>query len=114
MSAAEAFYREMVSFGLSVEARDGTLYVSPTDQITDALRAKIRANKPELLAMLRDQSRPSWRWLVTHPDGTVTDHTITPPDTLAQMRVAYPEAVSFEPLFFDARPLDQIRKGIAA
>jgi hypothetical protein len=30
------------------------------------------------------------------------------------MRVAYPEAVSFEPLFFDARPLDQINKRVAA
>jgi hypothetical protein len=42
----------MVSFGLSVVARDGMLYVSPIEQITDALRAKIRANKPGLLALL--------------------------------------------------------------
>ena len=58
MSAAAAFYREMVSFGLSVEARDGTLYVSPIEQITDALRAKIRANKPELLALLSGAEPP--------------------------------------------------------
>lgn len=43
--------------------------------------------------------RPSWRWLVQHADGSWTDHTVTPPDTLAQMRVAYPDAVAFEPLF---------------
>ncbi|NCC28538.1 MAG: hypothetical protein EOM22_10435 [Gammaproteobacteria bacterium] len=95
MSAAEAFYREMVSFGLSVEARDGTLYVSPTDQITDALRAKIREHKPELLRLL---SRPSWRWLVTNADGTVIDHTVTPHATEPEMRAAYPGAVGFEPV----------------
>jgi hypothetical protein len=58
MSAAEAFYREMVSFGLSVEARDGTIYVSPAEQITDALRAKIRTHKPELLALLSGAEPP--------------------------------------------------------
>jgi hypothetical protein len=48
----------MVSFGLSVEARDGTLYVSPIEQITDALRVKIRANKSELLALLSGAEPP--------------------------------------------------------
>lgn len=72
---------------------------------------EIREHKPELLRLL---SRPSWRWLVTHPDGTVADHTTTPHATEPEMRAAYPDAIGFEPLGFDARPLDQIRKEIAA
>lgn len=71
MGAAESFYREMVAFGLSVEARDGTLFVSPTEQITDALRTKIRAHKPELLALLTGAANDAAHhhlWLTTPAD----------------------------------------------
>ncbi|WP_296695405.1 hypothetical protein [Thiocapsa sp. UBA6158] len=95
MGAAESLYREMVSFGLSVEEHDGTLFVSPIEQITDALRAQIRAYKPELLALLTGAaSGPAHhhRWLVTTPTGEVFSLSRTPPATLAEIAADYPGA----------------------
>ncbi len=96
MRAAEALYREMVSFGLSVEARDGMLFVSPTEQITDALRAKIRITKHDLLALLSRPANapaPPRTWLVTPAAGDPFSLSRTPRGTLAEIEADYPGAL---------------------
>ncbi len=78
---------------------DGKLKGAGNQSTLDQWLPEIRANKHSLVALLRERNRPSWRWLVMHPDGTVSDHTVTPPETLAEIRRAYPECIAFEPLF---------------
>ncbi|WP_373510379.1 hypothetical protein [Thiocapsa sp.] len=50
----------MLADGFDIEARDGTLYVSPAEQLTDGLRAEIIQHKPALLALLSEPKRIDW------------------------------------------------------
>ena len=58
MSAAETFFRELIQYGYSVEVDGERLLVSPRERITDALRQRIKAAKPALLALLRNGQQP--------------------------------------------------------
>ncbi len=95
---AKATFNLLVSGGFAAVVEDGTLYVSPEDGLTDRMVELIRANRDGLVRLL-SSDRPSWRWLVTYPDGTVIDHTITPHATRAEMQRAYSGAVELRPLF---------------
>ena len=54
---------DLASAGLSIEAHDHRLVVRPASKLTDDLRARLRATKPELLALL----------LAPMPDRTCTE-----------------------------------------
>jgi hypothetical protein len=110
MDAATTFHL-LVKDGFTLGTEGDKLTVRPVSRLTGELREAIRAHKSELIAMLGNPppDRPSWRWILTHPDGTVTDHTTTPHATLAEMRAAYPDALSFEPLFGLTPAMEQPR-----
>ncbi len=61
--------------GFGCRADGDRLIVHPAEGLTDALRAMIRAAKPDLLAYLT----PRRLWLLRHADGRLVSHSFTPP-----------------------------------
>lgn len=55
--------------GFTLRVRGDSLHVAPAERLTDDLRAAIRANKPELLALLARPAEGDWVHLLG-PDGT--------------------------------------------
>ena len=82
--------------GLRVEAgADGKLRV--TGQLTDALRASIRTNKPALLAELaanaeRYAQGRARLWRIRYPNVASIDVLFTPDSSAEEVREAYPGA----------------------
>ncbi len=57
---APTLLHRLIDDGFTLEAADGTLYVSPAEQITDGLRADITRHKSALLALLSQPKRIDW------------------------------------------------------
>ncbi len=57
---APTLLHRLLDDGFTLEATDGTLYVSPAEQITDGLGAEITQHKPALLALLSQPKRIDW------------------------------------------------------
>ena len=90
--------------GFGCRAEGERLIVHPAGDLTDALRAMIRASKADLLAYLRaaandtapvmapEVDTPHRLWLIRHADGRLISHSFCPPATEAEIRPWYPEA----------------------
>ena len=101
MGAAETFYQELVSFGFSVSADGDRLLVSPRERITDELRQRIRAAKPDLLRFLTDgppprpdadhEDMPHRLWVVSTGAET-RSVSFCPPAALPEVIKLYPGA----------------------
>lgn len=59
MNAPTLLHR-MLADGFDIEAREGLLYVSPADRISDELRADITRHRAALLRMMNDPHRIDW------------------------------------------------------
>lgn len=80
---------ELKAAGLSVEAREGRLRLSPASRVNEALRSRVAAHKPAILSLLA--TRPAL------PDATETwlaavdrlaAQQEVPPDVLAALKAA--------------------------
>ena len=101
MGAAETFFHELVSFGFSVSADGDRLLVSPRERITDDLRQRIRAAKPDLLRLLTDgppprtdadhEDMPHRLWVVSTGAET-RSVSFCPPAALPEVIKLYPGA----------------------
>lgn len=98
MSAA-ALLERLRATGITLEAHQGYLLARPREALTPHHLEQIRAYREALLELLHDPttsppaSPPAWRlWRIHHRDGTVSEHSFTPPQTLAQVRREYPDA----------------------
>ena len=91
--------------GFGCRAEGERLIVHPADGLTDALRAMIRAAKPDLLAYLHSSANdpapilapemdptPRHSWWLCDGDGTRTV-SFTPRVTEAEVRALYPAAL---------------------
>jgi hypothetical protein len=84
--------QQALADGLSLApAEDGTLAVRGPAEARARHLPAIRQAKDALLAMLREPRR---EWLVADPDGRVCRHCFAPPQTLAQVLLAYPGTVA--------------------
>lgn len=86
---ADAVLDELKAAGLSVEAREGRLRLSPASRVNEALRSRVAAHKPAILSLLA--TRPAL------PDATETwlaavdrlaAQQEVPPDVLAALKAA--------------------------
>lgn len=74
--------------GCGIRLEGERLMVHPAEGLTAALRAMIRAAKPDILAYLTARRL----WLIHHPDTGWVSHAFTPPASEAEVRAWYPEA----------------------
>ena len=83
VSEAMALLRELRGSGVVVEARDGTIRVSPRDAVDAQVRARLAAHKAEILAALAAEAQagppklaedtaelPSWFWRPAETRGS--------------------------------------------
>ncbi len=91
--------------GLTLTPDGDRLVIEPKSRLTDELRARLRAVKPELLALLQadatrsDRRTPSEthaRWRVHLPAGE-TEVTCAPPACRAEVLRDYPGAIDAAP-----------------
>lgn len=96
--SAFAVLAEANTAGVSLRARGEVILAEPRAAITDALRTSIRANRQELLAVLRGDPAPRyWRFLVTYPDGRREEIRTLPEATFAEALRLWPK-VQIEPI----------------
>ena len=97
MSAA-AILTALAEHGVTLAIEGERLTASPARSLTDAMRAEIRAHKPELIACLTqaanatEDATPHRLWLISPPDGKRYSASFTPPKTRAEVLERYPEA----------------------
>ena len=105
--SASALLAELQAAGVTLAATGDRLTVEAAPGIiTSELTARLKAVKPELLAILAGNQaandaqtdKPAYRWLVKFADREPVEVSYSPNATLAEVLVQFPDAISAEPI----------------
>lgn len=68
-----------------------------TDARNRSKNSNCSSSNPRNRCIEPPSDEPRRLWFITHDDGQIISHSCTPPATLSDVRVRYPEALSIEP-----------------
>ena len=89
---AAAFLRELTQHGYAISRAGDRLLVSPKSRVNERLRARLRAYKPALLALLAEY--PQRHWSVAQSIGMTLPCRPDPPALSAEDQEAILEAIA--------------------
>lgn len=94
MIEAQAILNDLGAANIAVTRAEDRLHLHPASAVTGELIERVRAHKPELLALLQGcESDPAHCWTVRLATGQALQITVAPPMTRSEVLAAKPGAL---------------------